>query len=107
MQLPERPATPANASPDPSVAPFIPGPQTRLIIMALGGALGGYVLGKAAYEHLFVEGLTDDERKGFFLMGAAGAAVWAAQTFFDIDKRFYAIETLPSTAQQIYSEIIK
>lgn len=57
--------------------------EKRMATLVLG-AIGGLVIGKIAYEHVFVEGLTDAERSGMIRAGLAGATVWAVRTFVDL-----------------------
>ena len=64
-----------------------PAPEPVIDPMVLGvglGVLGGVFIGKAAVEHMFVEGFSDHERKNLLLFAASGFALWAAQTFFNI-----------------------
>lgn len=57
--------------------------EKRMATLVLG-AIGGLVIGKKAYEHLFVEGLTEDERKNLLRAGVTGAAIWAIKEFVDL-----------------------
>jgi len=57
--------------------------QRRMLLYGLG-AVGAVVIGKKGYQHLFVQGLSEDERKMLLRVGMSGAAVWALKTFVDL-----------------------
>jgi len=59
------------------------GDERKLLVYGLG-AIGALAIGYQGYQHMFVEGLTDVERKMMFRVGIMGASVWAVRTFVDM-----------------------
>jgi hypothetical protein len=57
--------------------------EKRMVALGLG-VLGGLVIGKQAYEHVFVEGLDETERTMLLRGGVTGLAIWAIKTFVDL-----------------------
>jgi len=49
------------------------------------GSIGGIYIAKLGAEHLFVHGVTREERRNIMLGSACAAAVMAAKQFFDLD----------------------
>lgn len=59
-------------------------PNQGLYLTVGLGVIGGLFIGKYAYEHLFVEGLTAEERKGMLLFAAGTAAIWGIGKLMEI-----------------------
>lgn len=57
-------------------------PRNAAIAM---GLIGGGVIGYWAIDHMFVEGLTDQERKGMMIAGVSAACLYVAERFGWLD----------------------
>jgi hypothetical protein len=57
-------------------------PQATLVFIALG-SIGGFAIASWAYEHLFVEGLTDEERRGLLAGSVVTVMTYGMVKLFD------------------------
>jgi hypothetical protein len=57
--------------------------EKRLAVFAVG-AIGGSVIGYHAFQHLFVQGITDEERSAFLKAGLTGLSIWVVKNFVDL-----------------------
>lgn len=64
-----------------------------------GGVIGGLAIGSAAYRHMFVEGMTAEERKPL-LLGALGALAYLGiKMLVDVEHAWWTFEGLSSRAE--------
>lgn len=62
------------------------------VLALLGlGVVGGLLLGKEAVGHLFVEGMTAEERKGMLIFGGSIVGLWAATELAGINPRWISL----------------
>lgn len=75
-------------------------PPTKMAVILFVSMTGGVTAARWGYEHLFVEGITDEERAFFGKLAASVAVVGAAYYLFDIDKRWFTIEGASKIAEE-------
>lgn len=62
------------------------------VLALLGiGVIGGLFLGKEAVTHLFVDGMTAEERKGMLIFGGSIIGLWAATELAGIPARWISL----------------
>lgn len=54
------------------------------------GVIGGVFLGAQGAKHMFVEGLTADERKNILMYGASALAIWGIAQLFKLEDAWWA-----------------
>lgn len=64
-------------------------PDYRMPFLVGAGVIAGLFFGKAAYDHMFVEGLTDEERKGIFLAAATVILGYGATKLVNLDEYWW------------------
>lgn len=74
--------------------------DSKLLVIGIG-VLGGAALGKAAIDHMFVEGLTARERKGIFKGVASGLAFFGMLKLYELHRAWY---TQYATTQGVLDE---
>ncbi len=63
------------------------------LLMTLGlGVIGGAALGKAGFDHMFVHGMTDKERKTLVGVGLGSVAVFGAAYALGIDEEWLSVD---------------
>lgn len=77
-----------------------PMPSDVSVVTAVAlGVVGGAYVAKVAIEHLFVHGLTKDEKRGIMLGVATASSLLAAKQFFGLDE-----ETVTKKISEIVGE---
>lgn len=65
-------------------------PQVPKLPLLVGlGVVGGTMIGWWAVQHLFVEGITGEERKNFLVFSGAMLAIWGASELVGLDKAWW------------------
>ena len=65
----------------------------QLQMATVFGVIGGFAIAAAGYQHVVVEGLTDDERKGVAKFIGASLFVGGVWWLLDLDERWLHVET--------------
>ncbi len=88
IDLPAWMIPPVRDAPMPTGPAWKP-PIDGMPLLVGAGVVVGILFGNVAVKHLFVEGLTEEERKGMLLFAASGLAIWGAKTFFELDETWW------------------
>jgi hypothetical protein len=83
---------------------FLTDDQRMAVIVGMG-LIGGVFFAKVGLEHMFVEGLTDKERKGIFVAVASGLALWGLTKMVDLQEHWYL--TADTAAEKAAAEAAK
>lgn len=95
------PDAPERAVPTKSSAPaWMTDESFRYGMAAALGVAGGVAIGKWAFDHLFVEGLEDKERKTLIVVGAVAALTFGTFKLFDLDEKYMTVEGTFEKAQE-------
>lgn len=77
-------------------------PSNQSVIVAVGlSVVAGAFMGSVVVEQMFVEGLTDKERRNLLAISGVVLAGMAAKKFLDIDERLVSIEKLAQNPPNI------
>jgi hypothetical protein len=98
-QLPQPPEAPTRQAPA-KPPQWMLDEHQRLALVAGMGILGGLAIGSWAFEHMFVEGLEDKERKSLIGFGALAVGAYGLVTLLDLDKRWLDVEGTAEKAQE-------
>ena len=79
--------------------------QDRMLVVVGLGTIGGLFIGYQAVQHLFVEGVTSEERKGVLMYSAAALAAWGLTKLVDLGEysKYVDVIQLISGAQEAKS----
>lgn len=70
------------------------------LVAALGlGAIGGLALGRLGYEHMFVVGLTEKERRTMMGLAVGAGSVYIVATVFGIDRKWWDLGAAAAAAE--------
>lgn len=76
----------------------------QLLFLVFGGTVGGIFLGSEAVKHLFVEGLTKQERKGLLAFSAVGIGAYAIGNLLELDEEWKKWLMLDTAAEAAFKE---
>lgn len=89
ISVPEAPDKPKPTSPPPA---WMTDETFRYGMATAFGVVGGVAIGEWAFDHLFVEGLEDKERKTLLLVGAVAVLTFGTVKLLDLDEKYLTVE---------------
>lgn len=87
----------------PAGMPTLDEQQRNLVLVAMG-VIGGAAIGWAAYQHMFIRGMEDKERKNIIGLAAGFGLMYGAAKLFDIDEKWWNLEAAAEAAEKAYDE---
>jgi len=98
------PRFPLGVAPPPTSAmPTLDEQQQKLVLVGMG-VVGGAAIGWAAYQHMFVQGMEEKERRTLLQLTAVTVLTYAAAKLFDIDEKWWNAEKAAEAAEKAYEE---